>query len=103
MGDGGPNHTEGAVCCAVSTLGGRRERWAEKGGVSGPDRSQEGRWGEVVRTQETRKTRVTRKGAKSRKCRKDERSKRKRQNRTWATKENRKEIEQKVGRKWERE
>ena len=73
--------------------------WAEKEGVSGPDGSEEGKWGEVVRTQETRKPWMTRKGAKSRKRRKDERSKRKKQNRTWAAKENRKEMEQKEGRK----
>ena len=53
-------------------------RWAEKEGVSGPDGSEEGKWGEVVRTQETRKARMIRKGTKSRKCRKDEKSKRKR-------------------------
>ena len=44
--------------------------WAEKEGVSGPDGSEEGRWGEVVRTQEMRKLRMTQKGTKSRKCRK---------------------------------
>ena len=45
-------------------------QWAEKEGVSGPDGSEEGRWGEVVRTQEMRKLRMTQKGTKSRKCRK---------------------------------
>ena len=35
-------------------------RWAEKEGVSGPDGSEEGKWGEVVRTRETRKPRMTR-------------------------------------------
>ena len=30
-------------------------RWTEKEGVSGPDGSEEGKWGEVVRTQEARK------------------------------------------------
>ena len=89
------------MCCGVSTLGGGREQWAEKEGVSGPDGSEEGKWGEVVRAQEMRKPRMTRKGEKSRKCRKDER--RKRQNRIWATKENRKETEQKEGRKQKRE
>ena len=59
--------------------------------MSGPDGSEE------------RKPRMNGRGAKNKKYNKDERSKRKRQNRTWATKENRKEIEQKVGRKWERE
>ena len=34
--------------------------WAEKEGVSGPDGSEEGKWGEVVRTRETRKPRMTR-------------------------------------------
>ena len=48
-----------------------------------------------------RKQRMNGRGAKSRKCRKDER--RKRQNRIWATKENRKETEQKEGRKQKRE
>ena len=56
-------------------------RWeevvAEKEGVSGPDGSKEGKWGEMVRTQEMGNTRMTRKGAESRKCRKDESSKRK--------------------------
>ena len=56
-----------AVCCGVGTLGGGRGRWAETEGVSGPDGSEEGRWGEVVRTQEMRKPRMTRKGPKSRK------------------------------------
>ena len=97
MGDG-CRITQRAVCCAVSTLGGRRGRWARKGGVSGPDGSEEGRWGEVVRTQERRKARMTGTGAKSRKCRKDERSKRKKQNRTWATTLSRKETEQEEGR-----
>ena len=86
------------MCCTVRTLGGGREQWAEKEGVSGPDGSEEGKWGEVVRTQETRKPRVTRKWAKSKKCRKDESSKRKRQNRMWKTKGNRRETEQKRGR-----
>ena len=45
--------------------------------VSGPSGSEEGKWGEVVRTQEMGKPRITRKGAKSRKCRIDEGSKRK--------------------------
>ena len=76
--------------------------WAEKEGVSGPDGSEEGKWGEVVRTQETRKARMIRKGTKSRKCRKDEKSKRKRQNRVWGTTLSRKETEQKEGRKQER-
>ena len=56
-----------AVCCGVSTLGGER---AEGEGVSGPDGSEEEKWGEVVRTQEIRKLRMTQKGTKSRKCRK---------------------------------
>ena len=43
------------MCCGVRTLGGGRGRWAEKEGVSGPDGSEEGKWGEVVRTQEARK------------------------------------------------
>ena len=60
-----------AVCCGVSTLGGRSGWWAEKEGVSGPDGSEEGKWGEVVRTQEMRKLRKIRKGTKSRKYRKD--------------------------------
>lgn len=76
-----------AVCCGVSTLGGERGWWAEKEGVSGPDGSEEGRWGEVVRTQETRKPRMNGRGAKNKKYNKDERSKRKTQNRMWATKE----------------
>ena len=58
-----------------------RRQWAEKEGVSGPDGSEEGKWGEVVRTQEMGKPRMTRKREKSRKCRLDEGSKRKRQNR----------------------
>ena len=58
-----------------------RRQWEEKEGVSGPDGSEEGKWGEVVRTQEMGKPRMTRKGEKSRKCRLDEVSKRKRQNR----------------------
>ena len=66
------------MCCGVSTSGGGRGRWTEKEGVSGPDGSEEGKWGEVVRTQETRKPRMTRKGAKSRKCRKDESGKKER-------------------------
>ena len=74
------------MCCGVSTLGRGRGLWAEKEGVSGPDGSEEGKWGEVVRTQETRKPRMNRKGEKNRKCRKDERNKGKRQNRMWATK-----------------
>ena len=49
----------------------------EKEGVSGPDGSEEGKWGEVVRTQETRKPRMIRQGAESRKCRKGESKKRK--------------------------
>ena len=73
--------------------------WAEKEGVSGPDGSEEGKWGEVVRKQETRKPRMNRKGAKSKKFRKYERGKRKKQNRAWANKENKK-TEQKEGRKW---
>ena len=73
--------TQRAVCCGVCTLGGGRGRWAEKERVSGPDRSEEGRWGEVVRTQEKIKLRMIRKGPKSRKQRKNERSERKRQNR----------------------
>ena len=60
-----------AVCCGVSSSGVGRGRWAEKEGVSGPDGSEEGKWGEVVRTQEIRKLRKIRKGTKSRKCRKD--------------------------------
>ena len=44
-----------------------RRQWAEKEGVSGPDGSEEGKWGEVVRTQDTRKLRTIRKGSKSRK------------------------------------
>ena len=68
--------TEGCVLWSQHLR--RREReWAEKEGVSGPDGSEEEKWGEVVRTQETRKPRMTRKGAESRKCRKDESSKRK--------------------------
>ena len=47
---GGGRITQRAVCCGVSTLGGGRGQWAEKEGVSGPDGSEEGRWGEVVRT-----------------------------------------------------
>ena len=91
------------MCCGVSTLGGGRGWWAEKEGVSGLDGSEEGRWGELVRTQEMRKPRMNGRGAKSRKCRKDERSKRKKQNRTWATTLSRKETEQKEGRKQKRE
>ena len=45
-----------------------RRWWAEKERVSGPDGSEEGKWGEVVRAQEMGKPRMTRKGAKSRKC-----------------------------------
>ena len=77
-------------------------RWAEKEGVSCPDGSEEGKWGEVVRTQEIRKPRMIRKGIKSRKCRRDERSKRKRQNRVWGTTLSRKETDEKDGRKQER-
>ena len=88
-----------AVCYGFSTLGGGRWWWTEKEGVSGPEGSEEGKWGEVVRIQEMRKPRMTRKGVKSRKCRNDERSKIKKQNRIWATKENRKETEQMEGRK----
>ena len=61
--------------------------WAEKEGVSGPDGSEEGRWGEVVRTQETRKPKMNGRGAKNKTYKKDERSKRKRQNRMQATKQ----------------
>ena len=90
--------TEGCVLWSQHCR--RREGWwTEKEGVSGPDGSEEGKWGEVVRIQETRKPRMTRKGAKSRKCKKM----RKKQNRTWATKENRKETEQMEGRKQKRE
>ena len=49
--------------------------WTEKEGVSGPDGSEGGKCGEVVRTQ-MRKPRIIRKGAKSKKCRKEERSER---------------------------
>ena len=79
-----------AVCCGVSTLGGGRGRGAEKEGVSGPDGSEEEKWGEVVRTKEMRKPRMNARGEKKKtkqKCRKDERSKGKRQNRMWATKQ----------------
>ena len=41
-------------CFGVSTLGDGRGRWAGNEGVSGPDGSEEGKWGEVVRTQEMR-------------------------------------------------
>ena len=47
-----------AVCCGVSTSGGGRGQWVEEEGVSGPDGSEEGKWGEVDRTQ-TRKPRMT--------------------------------------------
>ena len=60
------------MCCGVSTSGGGRGRWTEKEGVSGPDGSEEGKWGEVVRTQEMGKPMMTRKGPKSRKYRKNE-------------------------------
>ena len=87
------------MCCGVSTSWGGRGQWAEEEGVSGPDGSEEGRWGEVVRTQEMRNQGWPEKGQKAENVEKM----RKRQNRTQATKENRKEIEQKVGRKRERE
>ena len=60
------------MCCGVSTSGGGRGQWAEEEGVSDPDGSEEGRWGEVVRTQETRKLRMTQKGTKSRNVGKNE-------------------------------
>ena len=78
--------------------------WAEKEGLSGPDGSEEGKWGEVVRKQETRKPRMTRKGAKSKKFRKDERGKRKKQNRAWAKKKTRRQSRRRdgngKGRRW---
>ena len=46
----GVTATQRAVCCGVSTSGGGRGRWTEMEGVSGPDGSEEGKWGEVVRT-----------------------------------------------------
>ena len=74
-----------AVCCGVSTLGGGRGWWTGKEGVSGPDGSEEGRWGDIIKTQEMRNPKIIRKRAKSRKCRKDQSSKRKIQNRILAT------------------
>ena len=59
--------------------------WAEKERVSGPDGSEEGRWGDIIKTQEMRNPKIIRKRAKSRKCRKDQSSKRKIQNRILAT------------------
>ena len=40
-------------------------RWAEEEGVSGPDGSEEGRWREVVRTQEMRNQGRPEKGQKA--------------------------------------
>ena len=76
---------------------------AEKEGGSGPDGSEEGRWREVVRTQE-KKNKDTQKRVKRKhtKCRIDESSNRKRRN-SVATKQNRKETEQKETRKEIRE
>ena len=62
--------TEGCVLWSQH-LRRQEGQWAEKEGVSGPDGSEEGKWGEVVRTQEMRKLRKIRKGTKSRKYRKD--------------------------------
>ena len=56
--------TEGCVLWSQHLRKGEG-RWAKKEGVSGPDGSEEGRWGEVVRTQEMRKLRMTPKGTKS--------------------------------------
>ena len=65
--------TEGCVLWSQH-LRRQEGQWAEKEGVSGPDGSEEGKWVEVVRTQETRKPRMTGKGAKSIKYRKDKRA-----------------------------
>ena len=86
------------MCYGVSTLGGRRGQRAEKEGVSGPDGSEEGKCGEVIRTQEIRNPTMIRKKSKRRKCRKNESSKRKMQNRI-GNHTNRKKIDQKEGRK----